>query len=309
MLQTILASPRIPAACPPALLPHRHPHGGEHAWLHAGRGLKSAAGGSAACTACWAAGRRRKGNAGATTKSEKSSASEDKPARDSESDSESVAEEPSPPRPMSRVEEVLALGRDGRVTRRSAPKSELDEMLSVGPEEQAGVLPPLNFWDPADFIGRVGNPKGNFINFRQKELKHGRIAMLAVVGVIGQHWVRFPMFDGTPRGIHFNATSEGKAGFVLLLIFAAAIEISVGSQNRDKRPGDFGDPWGFAEKLKGIGDYDERDWMNKELSNGRLAMIVIIITFIREAFTDLDAVDQLFYSLGLLPGVITTVAS
>merc|ERR1712217_878037 len=56
-----------------------------------------------------------------------------------------------------------------------------------------GVLPPLNWFDPAGFAADVD--EGKLLFYREAELKHGRVCMLATLGFLVQE--RFhPFFGG-----------------------------------------------------------------------------------------------------------------
>merc|ERR1712187_298661 len=50
---------------------------------------------------------------------------------------------------------------------------------SLKPEEMAGITAPLGFFDPLGFA-----KWGNLAVYRQAELKHGRVCMLATLGMI-----------------------------------------------------------------------------------------------------------------------------
>ena len=66
-------------------------------------------------------------------------------------------------------------------------------------EDELGAQPPLGFYDPLGLVAD-GN-EANFDRLRFVEIKHGRIAMLAVVGyLIEEAGVRLPgaiSYDGT----------------------------------------------------------------------------------------------------------------
>ena len=53
-------------------------------------------------------------------------------------------------------------------------------------EDQIGVLPPTGFFDPLKLA-----TEDNFADYRARELKHGRVAMLAVIGYIVPEVYRF----------------------------------------------------------------------------------------------------------------------
>merc|ERR1719263_2125184 len=79
----------------------------------------------------------------------------------------------------------------GRVNSRTALKMSFDE-------ESIGILPPVGYWDP---LGLAADGDVETFNRRREvELKHGRVAMLAVTGYIMQELCRFPGaidLDGT----------------------------------------------------------------------------------------------------------------
>jgi len=67
------------------------------------------------------------------------------------------------------------------------------------PAMQVGVTDPLGFFDPLSFT-KMGDKKG-FSNLRAAELKHGRVAMMAALGAVVQHYVQFPGFENVPKGL------------------------------------------------------------------------------------------------------------
>lgn len=169
---------------------------------------------------------------------------------------------------------------------------------------EAGAIAPLYAWDPAGFVQKGPSQTESFYRLRQAELKHGRVAMLALVGEIVQHYVYLPFFDGVGKGLDALSVSAGQFGFSLVVIFSGYLELVVLTQDpKDKsRAGAFGDPWGVAKLLNLEDGPDNLDMQNKELSNGRLAMMSIFVTFLLEKVTGLDAVDQLKDAVKGLPG-------
>jgi light-harvesting complex I chlorophyll a/b binding protein 4 len=73
-------------------------------------------------------------------------------------------------------------------------------------QSMAGVTPPLGFWDPAGFCTDVS--EGKLCFYREVELKHGRVAMLAALGfLVGESF--HPLFGGdvdVPSYIAFQQT-------------------------------------------------------------------------------------------------------
>eukprot|EP00411_Alexandrium_monilatum_P062987 CAMPEP_0175528344 /NCGR_PEP_ID=MMETSP0096-20121207/20593_1 /TAXON_ID=311494 /ORGANISM="Alexandrium monilatum, Strain CCMP3105" /LENGTH=175 /DNA_ID=CAMNT_0016831023 /DNA_START=49 /DNA_END=572 /DNA_ORIENTATION=+ len=64
------------------------------------------------------------------------------------------------------------------------------------PAKQIGAMAPVGFFDPLGF-SKVGDEEG-FRNLRAAELKHGRVAMMAAVGAVAQHYIKFPGFEAVP---------------------------------------------------------------------------------------------------------------
>jgi len=178
------------------------------------------------------------------------------------------------------------------MSRRSArPSNGQVSMQSTGFDvrELAGVTEPLGFWDPLGFS--EGKPDGRLRFYREVELKHARVAMLAALGfVVGEQY--HPLFGGgidTPAYKAFQETPLET--FWPLVVAAIAIpeinsvftfvdpaeskSLAKGEQwliRDDHEPGDFGfDPLGLKPE-----DPDElKELQTKELNNGRLAMISI----------------------------------
>jgi len=149
------------------------------------------------------------------------------------------------------------------------------------PGEQIGALAPLGFFDPLGFTS-VGDEKG-FNKLRASELKHGRVAMMASIGLVGQHFIKFPGFEKTPAGLGALGTGEGVFGFFGLFVFSAVLELAW-REDPSKEPGNFGNPFGV--------DMYNEDMRNKEISNGRMAMISVLGIFAAELATGKDAIQQ-----------------
>merc|ERR1719281_2271938 len=78
------------------------------------------------------------------------------------------------------------------------------------PSKQVGAMAPMGFFDPLGF-SKVGDKEG-FRNLRSAELKHGRVAMMAAVGAVAQHYVKFPGFEKVPAGLAAVTTPPGTYG-------------------------------------------------------------------------------------------------
>jgi hypothetical protein len=167
------------------------------------------------------------------------------------------------------------------------------------PEEvlKSGALPPLGFWDPLGFSTNV--PEGRLLFYREVELKHGRICMLASLGILVAEQFH-PLFGGdidVPAYIAWQAIPI-QAFWVAVSAAIAIPEIgySIPSFNtptdkgdyidgytftmkRDRIPGDLGfDPLG----LKPTDPQELLELQNKEINNGRLAMIATAGLIVQE---------------------------
>merc|ERR1712060_485108 len=131
-------------------------------------------------------------------------------------------------------------------------------------------------------FAKVGDEAG-FRQLRAAELKHGRVAMMASIGALGQHFVKFP-FAETARGT-FGAvfSPDAQLGLPLLFLVAAGLE-GAWREDASREPGNFGDPMG-------LNMYSE-DMRSKELNNGRMAMISVLGIFVAELATGKDAIEQ-----------------
>eukprot|EP00441_Pelagodinium_beii_P026033 CAMPEP_0197653512 /NCGR_PEP_ID=MMETSP1338-20131121/35840_1 /TAXON_ID=43686 ORGANISM="Pelagodinium beii, Strain RCC1491" /NCGR_SAMPLE_ID=MMETSP1338 /ASSEMBLY_ACC=CAM_ASM_000754 /LENGTH=738 /DNA_ID=CAMNT_0043228649 /DNA_START=72 /DNA_END=2288 /DNA_ORIENTATION=+ len=115
---------------------------------------------------------------------------------------------------------------------------------------------------------------------REAELKHCRVCMLAALGFLTQQYVTLPGFTPTPDA---NLAPQTAAGGLAALIAAAGfIESSVYNgkitmldmfegEGADRAPGDLNFGKGFLPKDEAAAN----DLKEKELANGRLAMIAI----------------------------------
>merc|ERR1712039_1115740 len=153
---------------------------------------------------------------------------------------------------------------------------------SFDPAEQLGAMAPLGYFDPAGFC-KKGDESG-FRTFRAAELKHGRVAMMAAVGGVGQHFIKFPGFESVPSGLAAGLPPPGSYGMVALFLAAGALELGVWTEDSSKEPGNFGDPLG-------LGQYD-MEMRARELNNCRFAMFAALGIIAAELLTGKDAVEQ-----------------
>jgi len=148
-------------------------------------------------------------------------------------------------------------------------------------KEMAGVTAPLGFFDPAGFTTDASEGKIRF--YREVELKHGRVGMLAALGFLVAEQFH-PLFGGNidvPAYLAFQETPLQTFWGLVVLAIAIPEVFSVFSFNSplggepwsvrsDHEPGNLGfDPL----NLKPTDPKELKEMQTKELNNGRLAML------------------------------------
>jgi len=144
-----------------------------------------------------------------------------------------------------------------------------------------GATAPFDFWDPAGFATDL--PEGRLLFYREVELKHGRICMLASLGILVAEKFHplFPEAGDLPAYIQFQNTPlqtfwiAVAAAIALPEALASIPTFQEGTEGGgfqmklDRVPGDLGfDPLG----LKPTNEKEFQELQNKEINNGRLAM-------------------------------------
>lgn len=152
-----------------------------------------------------------------------------------------------------------------------------------------GITEPFgNVFDPANLAATATVADINL--WRESEITHGRVAMLAAVGfIVGEQLEDFPLFfnfDGHITGPAITQFQQVRQGFwePLLIAIGIAESYRVGlawatptgtgfnALKDEYTPGDLGfDPLG----LKPTDPEELKTMQTKELNNGRLAMISI----------------------------------
>ena len=151
-----------------------------------------------------------------------------------------------------------------------------------------GALPPMGAWDPLGFSRNCNIP--TMKRYREAEVVHGRVAMLATIGFLaGEYVVDHHLFHTTIKGPAISHMAQVPNGFWIMLVIA----IGAAEQTRatigwvepeylppdqpgmlrpNYVPGDLGfDPL----NLKPYYLPELWDMQTKELQHGRLAMIAI----------------------------------
>jgi len=175
--------------------------------------------------------------------------------------------------------------------------------------DEIGVLPPLGRWDPLQI--REQGPE-RYRRFVEMEIKHGRMSMAAVTGVLVTYsGMRWPGYLSTSEGIKFSDIPGGAisswaalpiASWFQIVLFVSFLEIYFLKQDPAKDAGDVvPDDWVWARYPDGydvwLGDGSTKQvgeeelflgktWkLNAERNNGRAAMMGITGMLIHEGLT------------------------
>merc|ERR1712157_207798 len=150
-----------------------------------------------------------------------------------------------------------------------------------------GALPPVGFFDPLGLAEKA--TEATLLRYREAEITHGRVAMLAFIGFLVGEKVEGSsfLFDASIKGpaiTHLAQVPTIFWGLLLIAIASAELyraqvafvspsDVPTGQQGlmrKDRFPGDIGfDPLGLKPE-----DPEEFNTMvTKELQHGRLAML------------------------------------
>ena len=145
-----------------------------------------------------------------------------------------------------------------------------------------GAQPPLGFWDPLGLLKDADQPRFDFL--RYVETKHGRIAMLAILGhLVTTVGYRLPgdIFPGVP----FASIRAGLAAFedlpitttVVIIALIGLMEIGYGARQEEIEDAQLR----ACEKFGW--DEEEIAWQTAiELNNGRAAQMGILGLMVHE---------------------------
>lgn len=154
------------------------------------------------------------------------------------------------------------------------------------PTSLVGDIAPTGFFDPLGLSN--GKDEATLKMYREAELKHGRVAMLATVGLLTQEILKNPLGIDGPAIRHLDLLDEKFPEFGELFILICAFIEGWSIQNK-------WEPRSVTRELKraarlrddvapGDLDWDPLEWFpsdpeeqakirTKELQNGRLAML------------------------------------
>jgi len=143
---------------------------------------------------------------------------------------------------------------------------------------------------------------------REAEIKHCRVAMLAVLGVIAQEFGTFDFYNAKSKlqlspDLHNQFVQNGALQQILLFVcaweFIVGLPALIESVNGNREPGYFGfDPL----KLGGtVGSAQWKRMQAGELRNGRLAMIAFGGFFHQQLLTKQGIIEQLAHFNAIKP--------
>jgi hypothetical protein len=161
----------------------------------------------------------------------------------------------------------------------AAPKVARTVVSGQGIEEDGllGAQAPVGLWDPVGFTNEAPPGSDSYIRRRAVEIKHGRVCMLAYVGMIT------PKMQGTldwndglispSTGLKFSDIPGGlaaigkvpAAGWAQILLFCGFIELFWWPAS--DYSSDYNYPWPW------VSEYSKETKLAAELANGRLAMV------------------------------------
>ena len=158
-------------------------------------------------------------------------------------------------------------------------------------ENEAGVLQPTGFWDPAKLSSGISQEK--FDQYRLAELKHGRVCMMAVLGYVATETYHFPG-DIAP-GIPFESIPTGYAAIAMVPLLGWLQMIwTVGIIETTGQLGNFEIGYLNLEPE----EYFKRQ--TQELQHGRLAMLAFVELLRHDTQTlagNTDGLDNLISGL------------
>jgi Chlorophyll A-B binding protein len=144
--------------------------------------------------------------------------------------------------------------------------------LKMSYEGEAGVTAPAGFFDPLGLSKDIDAE--TFAKYRSSEIKHGRVCQLAVLGYIVPEVFRFPgeiapgvSFASIPNGIAAIEAVPALGWFQMFFLIGAvdyALETTGAS------------PLAPAGTKQFDSAEEELEKTNKELNNGRLAMLATL---------------------------------
>ena len=159
-----------------------------------------------------------------------------------------------------------------------------------------GGTPEGKIFDP---LG-LGKDEASLYRRRVVEIKHGRICMVAFLGMtVGPNDLVTPSHQllSPSQGIHFDDIPGGvaaisavpTAGWIQIIALIGVHELTVAKQDYTKEPGEINTFLGFKPDDPEV----FRDKQLKELKNGRLAMIAVLGEMMAQQVSGMGTYEQL----------------
>ncbi|KAJ1412677.1 chlorophyll a/b-binding protein domain-containing protein [Ochromonadaceae sp. CCMP2298] len=174
--------------------------------------------------------------------------------------------------------------------------------ITFDPKDTVGSSAPFGFFDPASFCLDISEDQYKI--YQEAETKHGRVAMLAFLGIVIGEMVN-PLFDGAITGPAIYQFQQADAILPLFWVgvtwFIAMIEGQTIISAWQPLQETMNEPLGLAKlskthvagdlrfdplNLKPRTDKDLRAMRTKEINNGRLAMIGVVGIVVQELITN-----------------------
>jgi hypothetical protein len=161
-------------------------------------------------------------------------------------------------------------------TTTSSLNAEMSKSLPflVAPEKLDGSMPADFGFDPMG----LSEIQQDLLYARWAEIKHGRICMLALVGMVFQEYGPWhvPGEQFTETADPFAAVAKvGFAGNFQIFLGIGIIELcNFNKHYQDGMPGDIG--WDFIGLCKGMTPEELRERQEQEITHGRLAMVAFL---------------------------------
>jgi hypothetical protein len=162
--------------------------------------------------------------------------------------------------------------------------------LKMNFEDAIGAQPPLGFWDPLGLLKEADQER--FDRLRYVEMKHGRIAMLAILGhIVTAAGVRFPgnLADGLP----YASIPAGEAALfgdkaiplgvsALIFAFIGVIELGFAARQTEIEEAQLT----AAQEKYGWDEETINKKTSIELNNGRAAQMGILGLMVHESLNN-----------------------
>jgi len=209
---------------------------------------------------------------------------------------------------MKSVVAILALaGSAVAFSPQTAPVKSTALQGNVDPlDPSIGVTAPLGLYDPLEWLDPAKDPASNFATFharferrRAVERKHGRIAMVAVVGMLLHNAdIEFPGYLSKELGIRFSDIPNGMAGLGAIptaglsqLVFACGV-VELAIWPASNYSGDYGTGYGRPFVPNFLEGEELKRKLDMEINQGRAAMLGIFGAMVGEAVTGQTLAEQ-----------------